>query len=218
MTHSTPPPRRRALRRDAASNREKLLAVAAELISRHGPGVPLTDIAAAAGVGVGTFYRGYPDRAALLQALEQRAYALLEAVIDEITAAGETGIVAIETYLRRCVELGDQLVLPLRGAPPLTGPASVAARGRITATLDGFLADGRAHGVIRPDVNAADIVVCAALLTQPLPNTALWSTLANRHLTVFISGLRPDSGAPLPGSGAADLEALLHDQLEQEGR
>ncbi|MBF6168719.1 TetR/AcrR family transcriptional regulator [Streptomyces gardneri] len=208
-SQSTPPSRRRALRRDAALNREKLLTVAAELISRRGPGVPLTDIAAAAGVGVGTFYRGYPHRAALLQALEQRAYAMLEAVLDEITAAGATGAAAIETYLRRCLELGDQLVLPLRGAPPLTDPAAVAARQRIAAALDRFLGEGRADGAIRPDVTAADIVVCAALLTQPLPRTPLWSDLADRHLTLFVNGLQPTPGAPLPGPGPADLEALL---------
>ena len=51
---------RRALRRDAVENREKILVVAAELMAVHGPNVPLADIAAAADVGVGTFYRGIP--------------------------------------------------------------------------------------------------------------------------------------------------------------
>ncbi|GAB2665480.1 TetR/AcrR family transcriptional regulator [Nocardia goodfellowii] len=210
--------RHRAVRRDAALNREKLLTVAAELISRRGPSVPLTEIAAAAGVGVGTFYRGYPDRTALLHALEHRAYAMLEAVLDEITASGETSVEAIETYLRRCLDLGDQLVLPLRGAPPLIDSEALAARNRIAATLERFLADGRADGTIRPDVVATDIVICAALLTQPLPRTSLWSTFADRHLTLFVSGLRPTGGAPLAGPAPGDLESLLREPLDPDGQ
>jgi hypothetical protein len=50
------------VRRDALSNREKILTVAAELMAQRGRNVPLAEIAEAAGVGVGTFYRGWPDR------------------------------------------------------------------------------------------------------------------------------------------------------------
>ena len=56
--------RSRAFRRDAIENRERILRTAAQLMARRGHNVPLTEIADAAGVGVGTFYRGFPDRAA----------------------------------------------------------------------------------------------------------------------------------------------------------
>ena len=59
---------RRAMRRDPLHNREKILTVAAELMSQRGSNVPLAEIAEAAGVGVGTFYRGYPDRTAVRRA------------------------------------------------------------------------------------------------------------------------------------------------------
>jgi len=65
---SRKPVRRRAVRRDALVNREKILTVAAELMGRRGRNVALADIAEAAGVGIGTLYRGYPDRTALLHA------------------------------------------------------------------------------------------------------------------------------------------------------
>ena len=135
--------RHRAVRRDALVNREKILTVAAELMARRGRNVPLAEIAEAAGVGVGTFYRGYPDRTALLHALELRAYHMLGAVLDRIEESGQTGADAVETYLNECLQLGDQLVLPLRGAPPLADDAVIAARGRINAALERFLSDGR---------------------------------------------------------------------------
>ena len=64
------PVRRRAVRSDALFNREKILAAAAETLATRGQNVPLAEIAGAAGVGVGTLYRGFPDRTALMHALE----------------------------------------------------------------------------------------------------------------------------------------------------
>ena len=191
--------RRRAVRRDALSNREKILAVAAELMAQRGRNVPLAEIAEAAGVGVGTLYRGWPDRTALLHTLEHRAYEQLIAMLDRIEDSGQTGTDAIETYLNGCLNLGNQLVLPLRGAPPLTDDAAVAARGRINAALERFLADGRDHGSVRADVNATDIIMCGAMITQPLPNTPAFSTVARRHISVFVRGLRAPADQPLPG-------------------
>lgn len=175
------------------------MAVAAELMAQRGRSVPLAEIAEAAGVGVGTLYRGWPDRTALLHTLEHRAYEQLIAILDRIEDSGQTGTDAIETYLNGCLALGDQLVLPLRGAPPLTDEAAVAARGRIDAALERFLADGRDHGSVRADVNATDIIMCGAMITQPLPNTPAFSTIARRHISLFVRGLRAPADQPLPG-------------------
>ena len=69
------------MRSDALFNREKILAAAAETLAARGQNVPLAEIAGAAGVGVGTLYRGFPDRTALMHALEHRAYELLNGVL-----------------------------------------------------------------------------------------------------------------------------------------
>jgi hypothetical protein len=50
------------LHRNALVNREAILTAAAELMGRRGRNIPLAEIAEAAGVGIGTVYRGYPDR------------------------------------------------------------------------------------------------------------------------------------------------------------
>jgi AcrR family transcriptional regulator len=201
----------RAARRDALFNREKILTVAAELMAQRGRNVPLAEIADMAGVGVGTFYRKWPDRTALLHTLEHRAYEQLIAILDRIAQSGQTGADAIETYLEECLKLGNQLVLPLRGAPPLVDQAAVAARGRINAALEGFLADGRDQGSVRADVNAADVIVCAAMITQPLPNSPAFSIIARRHICVFVSGLRAPADQPLPGPAVTqqDIEEMF---------
>ncbi len=61
------------LRRDAERNRQRILDAARELFAEHGLGVTLNDIAHHAGVGVGTVYRRFPDKAQLIEELfEQR--------------------------------------------------------------------------------------------------------------------------------------------------
>ena len=199
MTARPSPAGHRAARRDALANREKILTVAAELMAQRGRNVPLADIAEAAGVGVGTFYRGYPDRTALLHALELRAYDMLIAVLDRIEESGQTGADAVETFLNEGLNLGNQLVLPLRGAPPLADDAATTARARINTALERFLSEGRADGTVRADVNATDIIVCGAMVTQPLPHGSSWSTVARRHICVFVQGIRATAGQRLPG-------------------
>src|SRR5882757_5634719 len=59
----------RPLRRDAALNREKILHAAREIFGQRGLGVTLDDVARHAGVGVGTVYRRFPTKEALVRAL-----------------------------------------------------------------------------------------------------------------------------------------------------
>lgn len=185
----------RAERRDAIENREKILRAAADLIAERGHHVPLTDIADTAGVGVGTFYRAFPDRAALLEELQRRGYRLLLTALERIKAEGLTGADAIETYLQECLTLANQLVaMPLRGAQPLVDDAAVEAKVRIGEAIGGFLAEGRADGSVHADVTALDIIVCGTLIASPLPHGPDWAVAARRHLALFIRGIRAHPG------------------------
>jgi AcrR family transcriptional regulator len=179
------------VRRDALENREKILRTAAGLMARRGHNVPLTEIADAAGVGVGTFYRGFPDREALLDELQRRGYGLLLTTLARIKTDGLTGADAIEAYLQECLALADQLVaLPLRGGTPLPDHAAVDAKRRILQAIEDFLAEGKSDGSVHSDVTAPDIVVCGTLIATPLPHGPEWSTAARRHLSVFVRGVR----------------------------
>lgn len=183
--------RSRALRRDALENREKILRNAAILMTRRGRNVPLTEIANAAGVGVGTFYRSFPDRASLLDELQRRGYKLLLDTLSRIRADGLTGADAIELYLEECLLLADQLVaLPLRGVEQLRDRAATKAKKKILEAIGDFLTEGQADGSVAGDVQALDIAVCGTLIATPLPNSADWPTTARRHIRVFVRGIR----------------------------
>jgi AcrR family transcriptional regulator len=202
------PPRRRQPRRDAEANRERLLAAAASAMMRAGRGVPLATIAAQAGVGVGTLYRKYADRDALLQALEYRAYGLLNQILDQIEPRELSGLDAVGEFLRRCLEVGDQLVLPLHGAPPLVTDEAVAARQAINRRLDLFTERGRADGSINAPINATDIIVFSAIITQPRIHGPNWPHLIRRQLATHLAGLaaKPPADLPRPPVTSHDME------------
>jgi AcrR family transcriptional regulator len=191
--------RARRRRRDAEANRERVLAAAASAMMREGRHVPLATIAAEAGVGVGTLYRKYADRDALLRALELRAYGLLGQILAEIASRDLPGLDAIREYLARTRDIADQLVLPLHGAPPLTSAEAVAARQEINSRLDGFIARGHADGTIGAAVTATDIIVFSALITQPLAHGPHWPRLASRQLAIFVDGLAAAGPVGVPG-------------------
>jgi AcrR family transcriptional regulator len=200
--------RRRRPRRDAELNRERILAAAVSVMAREGRHVPLATISAEAGVGVGTLYRGYPDRDALMQALEYRAYALLEDILERADERGVTGREAIGIYLIRAMQIGEHLILPLHGAPPLLTADAVQARRRISERLDGLLARGRADGSITVAVNATDVIVFCALITQPLTHGPDWAHTAERQVAIFLAGLGRDGpvDVPAPAVTADDIE------------
>ncbi len=202
-------PRRR--RRDAELNRERILAAAAAAMLREGRNVPLAAIAAEAGVGVGTLYRGYADREALLHALEHRAYGLLNQILDEIDGRDLPGLQAVSEFLSRTLAIGDQLILPLHGAPPLTTAQAVQARREINRRLDRFIERGRADRSIRAAVNATDIIVFSALITQPLPHGPGWPLIAGRQLAIFVNGLAARGPGDIPGPPVTrqDIEAAF---------
>ena len=200
----------RRLRRDAALNRERVLAAAVSAMLRDGRNVPLAAIAAEAGVGVGTLYRRYPDREALLQALEYRAYGLLTGILDNVAGRDLSGLDAVREFLSGSLAIAEQLVLPLHGAPPLVSAAAVEARRTINRRLEMFIERGRADGSIRAAVNATDIIVFSALITQLLAHGPHWPALAARQLAIFVAGLAADSG-----DGGIPGPLITSDDVEQ---
>src|SRR3954452_2459805 len=89
----------RPLRADAERNRARILAAAAEVFAERGLDVSLDDIAAAAGVGVGTVYRRFPDKDALIDALfEDKIRAVAERL--QAAVAIEDPWEAFETFMR----------------------------------------------------------------------------------------------------------------------
>jgi AcrR family transcriptional regulator len=182
----------RPLRADARRNRERLVVAAREAFATQGRVVPLEDVARAAGVGVGTLYRHFPTREALVDAV----YA---AELDDVTGcAGELlgahpADVALRAWMDRYAAFGAAkrgLLDTLRSGWAAGTIATPDTRTRITAVIAEFLAAGAEQGNLRDDVPPEDVTT--ALVGVFLSTTALGSDeRAGRLLDLLVAGLRP---------------------------
>jgi AcrR family transcriptional regulator len=188
----------RELRRDAAANRDRVLAAAATAVRREGAGVPLATIAGDAGVGVGTLYRRYPSRDALLAALTHRSFQLVLEAAHRAVDSDDTAIECLRGFIEQTIEHGADLVLPLHGGPVPLDQDTIALRTEVHDILEQVLHRGRQDGTIRPEVTALDVIVFGALLAQPLPHVPNWKMMASRQAAIYFDGLAATVYGRLP--------------------
>ncbi len=172
-----PPPR--TLRADARLNRDRLVTVARAAFAAADAAVPLESIARDAGVGIGTLYRHFPTREALVEAV----YA---AELDDVTASARTFIEQLppEEALRAWMSRYAQFIVTKRGmldtllagwtSARITTPTT---RERITATISTILTAGARAGTFRSDVDPDDITalllgVFLSTASSPMDQTA----------------------------------------------
>ena len=178
----------RPLRRDAAANRERVLDAAAEVFHEHGLGAGLEDVARRAGVGVGTVYRRFPSREALLEALLSD---LLRVYLDEAEQArslpGGTGLAA---FMRTVAEVQ---ATPRGCALRLwSSPAVEALRTELHERMAVLVADAQQQGTCREGITVADLVgVLVALRGVRETPTSTGGLDWRRHLELCLAGLRP---------------------------
>jgi AcrR family transcriptional regulator len=198
----------RRLRSDAAANRERILTAATIAVTRDGEKVPMATIADEAGVGIGTLYRHYPTRPALLAALTLRSFHLVLQHARAAAQSDEPAPTALTQFFEHTIAARDELILPLHGGPVIHDEKIAAVRTEIRNLLEHVLARGRRDRTIRPDATPIDIIITGAMLAQPLPNAADWDQLARRQARIFVAGLAA-TDPPLPCSrpSRAHLEA-----------
>lgn len=188
----------RRLRSDALANQERVLAAAVTAILREGRKVPMATIAADAGVGIGTLYRRYPSREALLEALTLRAFGLVLECANNAENHDEPGLATLSSFLDCVISHRDQLVLPLHGSPVPVAPETLTARSSVHQAIGRILDRGRRDGTIRADATTQDIIVLGAMLAQLLPNNPDSEHTPQRLKAIFLDGLASSSGSPLP--------------------
>jgi AcrR family transcriptional regulator len=148
------------LRVDAERNRARLLDAARAAFASGPAPVTMEQVARAADVGIGTLYRHFPTREALVEALYRKELADLCASAGGLLAAlpPERALRAwmdrFADYVRAKREMADAL-----RAVFAAGSVTVShAREQLTAAVQTILDAGIAAGTLRDDVRAEDIV------------------------------------------------------------
>ena len=195
----------RAMRADARRNRERLLAAARDVFVDQGPDAPLDAISATAEVGIGTLYRRFPDRQALVRAVVLDVLGLAAEEARLALTEEPDAFQALARYLHRALDLRISAVMPalLDHIPP-DDEEIASVRTHSWGLFQQLIDRAHAAGTLRPDVAFADIGFLLVRLARPLPGPIprdLNNRLAHRHLELLLDGLRTDraeSAAPLP--------------------
>jgi AcrR family transcriptional regulator len=193
----------RPLRADARRNRERVLAAAREVFAEHGPEAQMDDVARRAEVGVGTVYRHFPTKEALIDALVAEAFERLLVVAKEQAQREDDAWDALETTLWAGAEIlaGDRAVSAIMSE--VYGPVNVDLdlQLQMTETMTILVDRARAAGALRQDVLLDDIpmVMCGIGMATCKPHHV--ADAWKRHLAIVIDGLRAaNASGPLPTS------------------
>lgn len=197
----------RPLRADAERNRARIVVAARAVFAEHGLGVTLDEVARHAGVGVGTVYRRFPGKDALISAVFDHVIDEIAALVDSAAAdpdpwAGFTGMVMAMAER----QAADRGLFELCTRADF-GQVERIARIFVPAT-DILVARAKERGALRADFEAGDIgplmvmIAASAELTRSI-DPGLW----RRYARLLLDGLRPGSAAPLP------LRAPTHEEM-----
>ncbi|QFQ89483.1 TetR family transcriptional regulator [Paracoccus kondratievae] len=179
------------LRADAAKNRERLTLTARDLLLSASEPVSLETIADTAGVGIGTLYRHFPSKEALVEAVYRVELDALEQEVETFLA-GHQSFDAMRLWLGLYASfvatkhaMHDALRISIT---PQSGSTS-ELRARMTAVITKFLCAGQQDQSLRADVEPDDVTLCIAGAVFAATTTSDEKQLA-RILDLLMAALR----------------------------
>jgi len=181
----------RPLRADAQRNRDRLLAVAARAFSQDGPDVTLDSIAKEAGVGIGTLYRHFPTREALVEATYRNELARLCDAADDLLATRPPDQ-ATRQWMDRFIDYMTTkrgMADALRVVVAAGGDPFAESLGRLLGAITTLLAAGAAAGLMRSDVQPGDVLASLSGVSLAAGEPAQREQ-ASRMLDLLMDGLR----------------------------
>jgi AcrR family transcriptional regulator len=195
-------------RRAEAARNDELVLKAARAVLATAPDAPLSSVAARAGVGIGSLYRRYPSREALVGRI------CLDAVLRVEAQAG-VALDRARTYpwgafvgfMSGVLADGDALLIAGLAGTFTPGGELLAAGARLRDAARELLEAVQAAGAVRPDVTAEDLAVLFAQLRAIRHvDEARALALRRRNLELTLQAFRATGAAPLPGPAPAWLD------------
>ncbi len=184
--------RRRRLRSDGRKNRERLLETARTAFEAGETDIPLDEVARRTGVGIGTLYRHFSSRDALIEAVYRDELNRLAAAAPRL-AETYTPVEALSEWLKLFVDYiaTKQVIAPALNSL-IGGTDAIYADSRtvLTAAIDGLVAHATESGDIRPDIEPIDLL-CALGGISNYATGPGWETRAKRLVDIMIAGSRP---------------------------
>ncbi|MEU5553740.1 MULTISPECIES: TetR/AcrR family transcriptional regulator [unclassified Micromonospora] len=177
------------LRADSARVRARMLRAARERLAAGDAELPMNTIAKAAGVGVGTVYRHFPSRQALLEALAVDRFTQLVDAAEQ-AAAGPDVAAEMARLLRTALDhqLGDPALAAVLAEPAAARPETRELGRALTVAVDRLLHRARDAGEIRPEITADDLRALFCGLQHAV--TVSGDADRDRYVEILLRGLR----------------------------
>lgn len=208
--------RRRPLRRDAERNRLRILSAARTVFAERGLEASLDEVAHEAGLGVGTVYRRFPNRDALVEAL-------LADVLDSITLVVEQSLAmpsawdGLRHFMAAIMELQcrDKGLRDVMLSYRSGDPSEELTRNVIKPAVADLVLRAQQEGELRADLSVTDVGVLelAALGAAEL-TTAARPDAGSRYLAIIMDGMRARPDAGPHGNSVLQQEPIGEDELD----
>jgi AcrR family transcriptional regulator len=184
------------LRADARRNREKVLAAARAVFGEQGVDAQMDDVARHADVGVGTVYRHFPTKEALLNALSDELFAVVAVYVRNLLTLDDPW----EAFTRAMwfgaeKTAGDRAFSEIMAASNGMLPRTCPGKEDLNVTVGELMDRCKAAGKMRPDAMVDDIglMMCgvggASQMEHPVPEA--W----RRHMAIMLDGLRAEAAS-----------------------
>jgi AcrR family transcriptional regulator len=180
-------------RADAKRNRERLVEVAKLAFADAGSDICcLDEIARRAGVGIGTLYRHFPTRGAIVEAVYRREVQQLADSATRLLGSSSPGA-ALHEWMRLFVDYIATKKLIASALGSIVGGVSelhASAGAQITDAISLLVERAGAGGDIRADVDPADLLRALVGFTYGNADPG-WEASARRLIDILMDGLRP---------------------------
>ena len=191
MTANIPAVDARKRRVDSARNHQSLVSAAKAAFAEVGVEVSLEEIARRAGVGIGTLYRHFPNREAVLEAVYRHEVEHLAGTVPQLIEEHAPGD-ALHRWMHLFIDyiVTKRLIAPSLG--PKTGRSSAlyaSASELITGAISTLLTRAVQSGEVRADADPADLLRAMVGVSYQNPDDG-WEASARRVIDLLMDGLR----------------------------
>jgi len=194
------------LRADAQRNRDLIVTAATAAFADDNLDLPMEDLARLAGVGVGTLYRRFPDRSALLLAVLQSS---LQRVLSSAQLAAQQEPQAWDALVRS-MDHSAEMRLVLRLSNSMSAEDEIRFSGdslieqirtELRNVIDGLVNAAQRQGSMRPDISTGDVFCLFAVLHRAASSASGETAMSSfqRVRALVLDGLRTTGPTRLPG-------------------
>jgi AcrR family transcriptional regulator len=183
------------LRADARRNRERVVEAARAVFAEQGVDAQMDDVARRADVGVGTVYRHFPTKEALLNALADELFAVIAARARELCELEDPWQAFTRTmWFGGEKTAGDRAFSEILAAPGFS-PHTSEAKEELIALTGEMMRRCIAAGRMRPDAIVEDmpLLMCGVGSASGMPHP--YGDAWRRHLAILLDGLRAEAAS-----------------------